>query len=240
MSHHTQREFISLAASAMPRFFDKKRILEIGSLDINGTVRDYFTNCDYIGLDVAEGQHVDVVCEGQKYNEPEGSFDHVISCESMEHNPYWIDTFSNMVRLCKPDGLVLMTCATTGRKEHGTTRTTPMSSPLTVDLGWEYYRNLQRSNFESEFPLEELFSAHCFWSDWRTYDLYFCGIRKNPDAPENVDTQWTSFCAKMDQMNSISNGLKIHKYRAFAARWIGDKWFIALRKLTKTLLYLHD
>lgn len=122
-------------------------MLEIGSLDINGTIRSAFDHCDYTGIDVAAGKGVDVVCEGQSYDAPDGSFDTVISCECLEHNRHWKGTFQNMIRLCKPDGLIVMSCATLGRSEHGTARSDPDASPLTVDKGWNYYRNLTPRDF---------------------------------------------------------------------------------------------
>src|SRR5690606_19424692 len=106
-------------------FFRGTRVLEVGSLDLNGSVRSNFSGCDYLGIDVAAGPGVDLVCQGQDYDAPDGSFDVVTSCEAMEHNPYWRETFANMLRLCRPGGLILMTCATTGRGEHGTTRKHP-------------------------------------------------------------------------------------------------------------------
>ena len=134
MAHRSQLEFVRLLAANMPEYFRGKRVLEVGSLDINGSIRQFFKDCDYTGLDVAAGPGVDVVCEGQKYDAP--GFDVVISCEAMEHNPYWAETLQNMIRLCKPGGLLVMTCATIGRPEHGTARSEPESSPLTVGLGW--------------------------------------------------------------------------------------------------------
>jgi 2-polyprenyl-3-methyl-5-hydroxy-6-metoxy-1,4-benzoquinol methylase len=59
-----------------------------------------------------------------------GLFDVVISCEVMEHNPFWVATLTNMIRLLKPGGLLVMSCATIGRKEHGTARSLPGASPL--------------------------------------------------------------------------------------------------------------
>ncbi len=79
-------------------------MLEIGSLDVNGTVRQHFEKCDYRGLDVAEGPGVDIVCQAQDYDAPIGSFDTVVCCEVMEHNPHWAETFANMLRLCQPGG----------------------------------------------------------------------------------------------------------------------------------------
>ena len=148
MAHKGQQNFIQLVQASVSRFLFNKRVLEIGSLDINGSVRSHFRECSYTGIDVAAGPGVDMVCQGQDYGGPEDSFDVVISCEVMEHNPHWAETMKNMIRVCKPGGLVLMTCATLGRGEHGTARTSPNSSPLTVELGWNYYRNLTARDFK--------------------------------------------------------------------------------------------
>ncbi|MDR3534681.1 MAG: methyltransferase domain-containing protein [Rhodopila sp.] len=185
MAHPEQMEFVGRVSTMFPDAFVGKRVLEIGSLDINGSIRGLFRQCDYIGLDVAAGPGVDVVCQGQDYDAPEASFDTVVCCEVMEHNPSWKETFANMLRLCKPGGLVLMTCASTGRQEHGTTRTTPVNSPLTISIGWEYYRNLVKSDFCKSFNLHESLSEFCFFQNWKSFDLYFVGFRKGADlAPE--------------------------------------------------------
>ena len=149
--------------------------MEIGSLNINGTVRIFFDNCYYVGLDVAEGKDVDVICEGQKFDAPTESFDVAISCECFEHNPEWVDTFKNMYRLVRPGGMIIMTCATTGRAEHGTTRTTPQDSPLTIGLGWDYYKNLTEKDFREHFNIESMFRNFEFLS--QNTDLYFYGIK---------------------------------------------------------------
>ena len=90
MSHTAQREFITEVKTRFPQFFTKKRVLEVGSLNINGTLRDFFSKCDYTGIDVGEGKGVDIVCEGQKYDGPDNSFDVCAYAECFEHNPYWI------------------------------------------------------------------------------------------------------------------------------------------------------
>jgi len=55
-------------------------VLEVGSLNINGTVRDFFDAEEYIGIDIGEGPGVDVVSGGHKYKSKK-KFDCVISCE---------------------------------------------------------------------------------------------------------------------------------------------------------------
>ena len=83
-----------------------------------------------------------------------------------------------MIRICRSDGIVVFTCATTGRKEHGTTRTSPADSPLTVGKGWDYYKNLVKEDFEGIADLNSLFSSFEFSSNLSSKDLYFWGIKK--------------------------------------------------------------
>jgi len=182
MAHKEQLEFIHTIRRVFPDSFIDKHILEIGSLDINGSVRSLFSKCNYVGIDVAPGAGVDVVCEAQVYAAPDNSFDVVISCEVMEHNPHWSKTMKNMVRLCKPGGIVIMTCATLGRREHGTARTSPEASPLTVSLGWTYYRNLTSFDFRKEGAAEGL--SHIFAYNWESRDLYLIGIKGAVQANE--------------------------------------------------------
>jgi SAM-dependent methyltransferase len=177
MAHKEQKEFIEMIRNEFPDFFSGKRVLEIGSLDINGSVRKLFENCEYIGVDVAAGPGVDVVCQGQNYSGPDNSFDVAISCEVMEHNPFWAETVKNMIRLCKPGGLVVMTCATLGRREHGTERT---STVLTA-YGWFGLELLSKSyciRFLGKNATEGL--QHIFVNNWAEYDLYMVGVKGRP------------------------------------------------------------
>jgi len=176
MAHQEQRNFIEKIKSLHLNFFKTKSVLEIGSLNINGTIRDFFTNCNYVGVDVGEGKDVDVVCPGQDYDAPDKFFDVVCSTECFEHNPHWLETFNNMIRMCKDGGLIFFTCATTGRPEHGTTRTTPQNSPFTSE--WNYYKNLEESDFTSVINFDSIFDNYIFETNPNTCDLYFCGTTK--------------------------------------------------------------
>lgn len=178
MSHPQQIQFVSSVRASFPKYFTAGKVLEIGSLNINGSVRQFFDNCDYIGIDVGAGRDVDIVCEGHKYEADAETFDTVISCECFEHNPHWAETFHNMINLCKTGGLVIMTCATTGRPEHGTTRTSPADSPLTVGKGWEYYKNLTEEDFNNIINASEVFTSHNYSVNPQSHDLYFWGIKK--------------------------------------------------------------
>lgn len=170
MSHREQRDYVSYLKARFPDAFRSKKVLEVGSLDINGTVRDFFEGCEYVGVDVGEGPGVDVVAKGEDLDYPDRSFDVSISCECFEHNPAWRETFVNMHRMSSK--MVIFTCASEGRPEHGTQRSDPGSSPLTT--GWDYYRNLVEEDFGS-LPLDRMFSRYEFERNYTSHDLYFWG-----------------------------------------------------------------
>jgi len=177
MAHKEQSDYIASVKQQHPSFFNGGRVLEIGSLNINGTVRQFFNADEYVGVDVGKGAGVDVVISGHEYDDDQ-FFDCAISCECFEHNPYWLETFENMVRLTKAGGLVVFTCATTGRPEHGTERTTPQDSPLTIAKGWSYYRNLTQDDFEKAFNFDGVFKEKCFSLNSKSCDLYFWGLKQ--------------------------------------------------------------
>lgn len=240
MSHNQQRDFVKILSENMPEFFNSARVLEIGALDINGTIRDFFNTKEYTGLDIGPGNGVDVVCEGQKYDAPDNSFDQVISCEAMEHNPYWVETFKNMVRMCNPGGLVTMTCATTGRREHGTTRSIPEWSPLTRDVGWDYYHNLTENDYRKKIEVDKIFSKYLFAVNWRSYDLYFAGIKCPLRQDPHAEARFEQMRAVVAEYLKMENNLTIHKYRSFVAAAFGDWWFEKMRKIGELFSYAHD
>jgi SAM-dependent methyltransferase len=179
MAHPEQFFFVENVKLQLSDYFRERSVLEVGSLNINGSVRVLFENCEYLGLDVGAGPGVDVVMPGQHHGARAGSFDVVISCEAMEHNPAWPETWLNMLRLMAPSGLMIMTCATAGRAEHGTAGTSPEDSPLTAGLGQNYYRNLVAEDFRRLAMPETWFAAHEFFTDHVSHDLYFVGIGRS-------------------------------------------------------------
>ena len=185
MAHPEQAEFFSGVRAHYPSAFDGARVLEVGSLDINGSVRELFSNCDYTGVDLQLGPGVDLACQGQLVEFPTGHFDTTISAECLEHNPYWRETVANMLRMTRPGGLVLISCATTGRLEHGTTRTNPDASPFTSAEKWDYYRNLSAADVEAALNLPGWLLDWAHWVNFITRDLYFVGLRHGAQAPLN-------------------------------------------------------
>jgi len=170
---HTEvSTFIKRVKNAFPDYFTEKKVLEVGSLDINGSIREAFYKCDYIGLDVGEGKGVDVVCPIHEYIHP-NEFDVVISTEMLEHDRHWEESLRSMYANLKPNGLLILTCAGPKRQEHGTTRTTPGDAPFTND----WYRNITLEDFSSVLP-KWLFKSSALSYTRGDTDLNFHGIKQ--------------------------------------------------------------
>lgn len=179
MAHKQQQQFLLSVKERFPEKFQNCNVLDIGSLDINGNNRYLFSDYTYIGLDIGEGENVDVVCRGHEYK-TDKQFDIVISTECFEHDEFWNLTIENAIALTKPNGMFLFTCATTGRPEHGTRRTTPSDSPFTCRLENDYYQNLTEKDIRNKIVIEDFFSKFEFKNTegCRLSDLYFWGIKK--------------------------------------------------------------
>tara|TARA_B100001057_G_C22736499_1_gene905994 strand:- start:144 stop:917 length:774 start_codon:yes stop_codon:yes gene_type:complete len=175
MSHYQQIEFCKLFKN---EFFESKKIsiLELGSYDVNGSIRTIFDNTSkYIGLDLIKGPGVDIVYDGKDIPINQ-EFDLCISCECFEHNPNYFENFLKMIELAKKDGLVVFTCATIGRSEHGTTDSDLKSSPGSMEK-WNYYKNLKKSHFTKRINLAKFFYKFLFFENYISKDLYFIGIK---------------------------------------------------------------
>jgi SAM-dependent methyltransferase len=184
MSHPEQVGFFDVIARANAALVEGARVLEIGSYDVNGGIRQLFGRAgDYVGVDLDHGPGVDRVGFGHEVDDPDHSFDITLSGECFEHDQHWRETFLNMARLTRPGGLVAFTCAARGRAEHGTGRTDAISSPGTQAIGLDYYRNVNEEDF-ADLPLDELFSEYRFWYLDTHFDLFFAGVRAGKGLPQ--------------------------------------------------------
>ena len=52
MAHPQQAEYFTSVREHYLAHFERARVLEVGSLDINGSVRDLFSACEYTGVDL--------------------------------------------------------------------------------------------------------------------------------------------------------------------------------------------
>lgn len=90
-----------------------KGILEVGSFDVNGSLKSSILLLGpsrYIGVDIVEGPGVDIICRCEDLVEKFGlnSFDFVVSTCTLEHIEDWRSSISNIKRVCKPEGKILI------------------------------------------------------------------------------------------------------------------------------------
>lgn len=218
MAHRQQRQFFLRTRKKFSQYFKNSMVLDVGSLDINGNNTYLFDNSCYIGIDVAGGRNVDIVSKGHELKFPDSAFDVIVSSEVFEHDQYYALTLKNMYRMLKPGGLLIFTCATTGRKEHGTRRTTPEDAPLLQDdLEWsDYYKNLEEADIKEVFNLNEDFSLFEFDTNKESQDLYFYGFK----VGQKYFKDDYSFLVNSCVIGNLSEKLKKTIIRFFIlARW---------------------
>lgn len=177
MAHDAQRNFCNTVKYMFPEYFNKTKVLDCGSLDINGNNRHLFYDSEYVGVDIVNGNNVNIVCKISKAYEDkifkDNYFDVVISTEMLEHDKEYDKSLQVMQRLLKPKGLMILTCACVGRNEHGTINHSPQDSPLTHD----YYKNLMPKDIIQALDMSQI-SNHDFIINTESCDLYFWGFKK--------------------------------------------------------------
>lgn len=183
MAHREQRQFCRWVRKRNRAYFHNVNVVDIGSLDINGNNRYLFRNYCYVGIDLVKGKNVDRVgiakdviaemIDTEDYHYHRRLTDVVISTEMLEHDKTWRESLQVMHDLLRPGGLLLITCAGVGRREHGTTHSSPSDSPATND----YYQNVSNEMFASVLA-PSLFTEYYLNQDSRQHDLQFFGIKK--------------------------------------------------------------
>ena len=189
MAHKEQREFFEELNLRFSRFFlSANRVFEVGSQNINGTVRDFFPNArEYLGIDLGMAPDVDWVIPGELAELSDGWADIVISTECFEHCDNWHLVFLNMARILASGGLFVFTSAGTGRAAHGTIDSDEYSSPFTTS----YYKNLDVDQVAEKIKLGCFFDSHGFEVNSKSGDLYFWGIRSGL-AFDEIESHWSS------------------------------------------------
>lgn len=178
-----QRFLLGLVKRQMPDYFRGKKVLEIARPGIAGVAHEWFDQSTIVVPPTRQvpepGRSGDEPIEG--YSAASETFDTVVSCESFEHLPQWRDAFLNALRMMRKDGLLVITCAGFGRKQHETPR---CPSPDPAAPQESYYRNLSPADFAPLARFEDHFAEWCFLEDRTVQDLYLLaiGIAAAPDA----------------------------------------------------------
>lgn len=98
------------------------RLLEVGSLNVNGSPRDVLQDHkgEYIGVDLTAGLGVDMILDVKNLTDVFGprSFDAVISTGSLEHMDDWRVAVWQMCNVLKIGGVLCLTTCSPGFEYH--------------------------------------------------------------------------------------------------------------------------
>ena len=111
-------------------------ILEIGSLNINGGIREWLEDYakSYVGIDAQDGPGVDIKIDAVNYSKV-SSYDVVVCNEVFEHTPEYSKIIFNSMISLRTGGIFIATMAGEGRAPHSALDELPIRE-------WEHYRNI--------------------------------------------------------------------------------------------------
>lgn len=110
------------------------RVLIVGALDVNGSVRPYFGKCSVVGIDLFDGNGVDHAIDAHHLLEhdalvtlfggnPVTPYDVIACTEMLEHDDEFWTTLHNIGVLLRPGGHLILTARGARRgvegKKHG-------------------------------------------------------------------------------------------------------------------------
>lgn len=117
--HKGNRQFLADLARRYPEHFTSCKVLELGSLNINGSCRFHFSeDCEYVGIDIVDGQCVDFVVAAKDTEFEPSYFDTLISFSMVEHDPDWRESLAHNFQWLRSGGLFAMCWGGEGNLRH--------------------------------------------------------------------------------------------------------------------------
>jgi SAM-dependent methyltransferase len=186
--HQQIADFFMFVRTHMKQYFSGvKLVLDVGSGDVNGNNRQFFDEtCTIHGNDVYPGRNVDLIYRTAELPFLQPTFDTIISSECFQHDPEYVDSLKKIVSILRPGGLFVMSCASTGCKEHGTRKHFPEKSFATkgnLSKWRDYYKALTFEDIRAAIDLDAVFCKYGAYYNSKTQDLYFYGVKKDPKRP---------------------------------------------------------
>lgn len=134
--HKRVLDFVESIKEKYPKYFENVRVLDMGSLNINGTPRHLFEGCEYMGIDRLPGNGVDIVSLVHEFEDTKG-FDVVITNGTLEHDKYCDLTVKRGWELLKAGGIFIGSAAGVRCNRHN------------IECGIDnYYQNISREKVE--------------------------------------------------------------------------------------------
>lgn len=208
--HKANSIFWKYVSQEFPTYFNEN-ILEFGSYNINGTIKDFFKNYKkYVGIDWRSGPDVDVVGLAHVVK-----FDFqvkaVLSASMLEHDPYWEKSLENMINHLQPNGILVLTWGAARNPQHCLVEAPDGNFHcLKVETVINYLRNknlfIHTSIYEGDLikiikdknDINQLGKSGCFVSagGWGEYNL----IAFNKDFTGIFDKGFFSTILKEDKI----------------------------------------
>ena len=155
--HLGNRDFLNDMSTKYPGNFNGAKVLELGSLDLNGTARDHFSGCQYTGIDIVPGKDVDVVVAAKNTIFLPDQFDTLITMSMFEHDPTWKQSFAHNLQWLRSGGLLIACWGAEGNLHHGP----EPWKPVPAQIMW---------NFTKTLPIRDV-------------DMFLEGMRYTDDCP---------------------------------------------------------
>lgn len=119
--HQSVKDFVG--RSVLVKDVLGKRVLEVGSRDVNGSVRRLIQSHgpeSYVGIDMLPGQGVDVVMKAEElpFRYLPGVFELLICVETLEHVEFWRAALMGCKLALAPGGVMIMTTRSPGFPLH--------------------------------------------------------------------------------------------------------------------------
>lgn len=114
MHHSAYKNAEKFRIDYLPEDISGLRVIDIGSYDVNGTLKPIFKSGNYTGLDMEMGPNVDVVAKANDIPFKDSYFDVVLSSSCFEHDDFFWETFLEMCRILKPGGFMYIQAPSNG------------------------------------------------------------------------------------------------------------------------------
>ncbi len=185
------------------------KILEIGSQDVNGSIRDVAPkHLAYTGADFVEGKGVDVIISDPYHLPfPDQTFDIIVSNSCFEHSEMFWLLFLDVIRMLKPNGLLYLNAPSNGDFHR-----------YPVDC-WRFYPDSGRAlvtwaKHNGKNPaLLESFTGKKLGGIWNDYVAVFVADLAHANQHQ---------VRMMDRTDAYENGQKLGDERVFNQQLIPD------------------
>lgn len=216
---------------------ENARIVDIGSLNVNGSLRDVIHDqfCEYVGVDFCEGKGVDVILEDPYHLPfPSNSIDICVSSSCFEHSEFFWLLFLEVQRILKPSGLLYVNAPSNGafhRYPVDCWRFYPDSGLALMNWG-------RRNSFET--ILLESFVSLQRESGWNDFVAVF--LKNSSHAaqfPERILSSYTHFQNGRvhEDLSRVMNLQRSSEDQLLQADRI-DRFISNLRRKSRSLLHI--